>query len=107
MLQEGRPLLTLNHWFYHWADLPVSWGANLDIAQKVKRARPGTIFLWDKWFCTEPVTILSYAQLQARPEWRLLWKSELVPDEKVPYLACFERQRVMQAAHVARGQAPD
>jgi len=98
MAQHNRPILTLNRWFYHWADQWVAWNRWHDAEHLLDSARPGSLFVWDERFCREPGVSLEYADVQSRPGWRLVWASELGPDGQVPSLACFERQTVMQAA---------
>src|SRR5690606_19668638 len=90
--------LTLNRWFYHWADRSVSWAQWHDPHHLLEWARPGAVFVWDARFCGERVTGLGYAELRTRPGWQLVWSSDLTSPENLPYLACFERQGVLQAA---------
>lgn len=98
---SGRPALTLSRWYYHWTDQAVSWAQWHDSDHLLAQARPGDVFVWDAQFCDLPHGSPGYAELQTRSGWRLVWSSDWVSPENVPYLACFERQAVMQAARPA------
>jgi len=99
VLQEDRHLLALNRWVYHWTDTWVPWAPTGALCEILDQAAPGTVFVWDRRFCSEPVPVLSYPALLGWPGWRLVQSPELDPGDHMPCLALFERQTVMQAAN--------
>lgn len=95
---DKRPVLSLNRWIYYWTDRWVPWNPITDLRQWLDRADPGTLFVWDRRFCTEPVPNLSYAEMCARGDWRAVGPTLGPRVDDAPDLAFFERRPAIRAS---------
>lgn len=89
--ETHRPLLAVNYWLYYatgrWILPPNgSWSALL------AEARPGTLFVWDERFCTEPDSAVGLDRLRRDPRWREVTCSRPCQGRKDPFLVVFECQ---------------
>jgi hypothetical protein len=94
----GQPVLTLNRWIYYWSGQWIPWPSTNQIRNSLAGARPGTMFAWDRRFCTEPDVHLAYSEMCNTPGWQLVWQKEPAVPGDDPSVACFERLPVMEAA---------
>jgi hypothetical protein len=90
------PLLTLNRWVYYFTNRQGDYHATTDVRDLLALAEPGTLFAWDKRFCTEPIPDLSYAEMRSRREWLQVWPEPTHPTAEVPCLVFFDRQTSVQ-----------
>jgi hypothetical protein len=94
------PVLTLNRWVYHWTNDWVPWTPVVDCRAWLTGARPGTLFVWDRRFCTESWPGLSYAEMQTRKDWRTAGPPLMNRQDGEPELAFFRRQAVFHAGNL-------
>ncbi len=88
---RNRPHIVVNYWLCYWGDIWVPHNIPAH-REALRRAASGTLFIWDARFCPEPPLSLTYDDMAADPDWRLIWLSRSVSPGGLPFLAVFERR---------------
>ncbi|NLX14714.1 MAG: hypothetical protein GXY44_13835 [Phycisphaerales bacterium] len=87
---DTSPMLAANLWMYYWTDRYRPQG-QCDSWTALAGAQPGTLFVWDARFCTDPDIAMPRGALADKPEWQLLWTSPPRPGDSTAFLEVYKR----------------